>query len=165
MNRCAGAFGHTGPGVWFSPSGSPEAASQHTYTVALDDQVPIKRVDDSKVYWVYPGTELRFDFTEPWNVEERGAFSVTSDVYLAGIQKASQAPKVVVNGRTIDIEKPKGQRKRKLIAINDMEAPKGPWSIVYSSPEDGPFMVVQTLWLGEGDKGDAVVNLSRSQPR
>ena len=56
QGRCAGAFGHTGRFIWFSPTGKKQAAETNQYTLVLNPNFPAPRAGKPPIYWVYPGT-------------------------------------------------------------------------------------------------------------
>lgn len=131
--RCAGAFGHTGRYLWFSPTDDPEAGVSRTYRHQLTDAVPWHRADGEPIYWVYPGTAL--EITLPPE-STRVALTLQS---VRGENDAGRAPEVQGFG-----QRQEADRDRFVATLEATgEAPERVLAV--SSPEDGPYVVITEL--------------------
>jgi hypothetical protein len=140
--NCRGGYRHAGFVVLFSPTGnSPDAVADHDYTIALSHDVPLPRGDDGRpMYWVYPGTTLKFEFDKPWN-SDWGDLAVNLGGRTSG---AAAAPLTL----TIASEAPVTFEGEAVLHKVEPDFPEGPWSITLSSPADGPFVLLNRLTVG-----------------
>ncbi|MCB9676169.1 MAG: hypothetical protein H6737_13695 [Alphaproteobacteria bacterium] len=137
--RCGGAFRHAGTVVLFSTPDTPTLEGREV-GLSLDPRVPLPRGDDGRpMYWVYPGTELsvHLDAWDPaW-----GEAQVTIGALVVGTGDATFAV-----GDTV-------RRAAGAAAIS--EPLNGATGIRVSSPEGGPYVLIDVLTIGNPD--DAVV--------
>jgi hypothetical protein len=123
-------------------------AVQGTWTMALAPEVPLPRSDDRPMYWVYPGTTLTFSFDRGWD-ESWGPLTVRLDarVLHTGTPDAPTPRKdVPATASVLGFEQSSADPR--LGFENTPEPPDGPWTIEVSSPSNGPFVLVETLVVG-----------------
>ena len=147
-NGCSGAFRLQPRFLFLSPFA--EGDVQGRWSVGLAPQQPVRRGDDGLgVFWVYPGTSLTFAFAEGWDASY-GDFAVHLDGRVLRVGRAPKSSaRVEVLGQTARVT---GDR----IAAPDVRPPDGPWSLVVVSPSDGPYVLVESLWVGNEDVGHVV---------
>ena len=140
--NCAGGFRHAGFVVLFSPTGdAPEAVSDHTYRLALSDEVPMPRGDDGRpMYWVYPGTTLTLTFDRGWD-ESWGDMLVD----IAGRTTASEAASPLTVTVADEVFEVDGDD---LVVSTEPDVQADAWSIRIESPADGPYAVLNLLTVG-----------------
>jgi hypothetical protein len=134
--RCADCFLHEGKVATLPRPPSP--VRWH-----LDEAVPQGAVG---VWWVYPGTSLRWEHDAPW----AGAslrVEVTVDVLSSG-QKASTAPVLRVGGRQVELVA-NGERWTGAVALASAGA--GGWAVEVGSPVGGPFVLVERVVVEDAD--------------
>lgn len=140
-DACTGSYRHAGYVFLFSPEDRPENAEKHTYTVQLDPQVPMERGEDKRpMYWVYPGTTLTFSLGSGWDPTWGEA---TLDL-AAKVAGEHLSPAVVSYGET----EIKSDETGLLEISKSADLPNTPFTIDISSPEDGPYLLLNTLTLG-----------------
>lgn len=143
-DACSGAFRHAGHAFLFSPTASPDGAESRTWSLALSDDVPLRRGDDGReMYWVYPGTTLTFELGSGWD-PAWGPLQV----HIAGrIANGSTRPaRVQLDGRAVEL--PSAVRPMPFTVSEVLPPPEGPWTLEITSPEDGPYVILGTLTLG-----------------
>jgi len=131
----AGTYLHRAPGI----SIAKEASGDHTYTLTLDEAIPVRVLADEG-WWIYPGTSLRFDFDQR---PEGGAAHLAVHTFGEGTISATAAEATLAlapAGRWLSGEQP--------------ISGSGPWSVVITSPAGGPFAVVRRLAIE--DSGELV---------
>jgi hypothetical protein len=104
------------------------------------------------MYWVYPGTTLTLSFEGAWD-PSWGELKMD----LAGrVMDIDQAPVTLTAPGFSDELRANGNFDIK----QALEAPTGAWTLEIASPEEGPYVLVDTLTLGNPD--NAVVVTSES---
>lgn len=149
---CGGAFRHQSRFVFLSPFSAHDTDGD--WSVGLVEDQPVRRGDDGLgVYWVYPGTSTTFSFARPWSTED-GEFAVHLDARLLRVGRAprGQAHVEVLGERALGT----GDR----LAAPAVGPPGGPWAVTVASPEDGPFVLVESLWVGNDEVGHVVSPVS-----
>jgi hypothetical protein len=144
QGTCAGAFGHTGRFIWFSPTGEPGDGAKDVYKVALSDRIPVPRVNGEGLYWVYPGTALRFDLPA-WNAEKWGEFSSIVQVQDLRTPRTSGNGVLSFGGVEYPLE-PNGMDRITVEPTGG--APQENWSFEVRSPADGPYLIVHHVGFG-----------------
>jgi len=148
-NTCGGAFRLLPRFLFFSPFVADDVDGD--WVVGLVREQPVRRDSDGLgLYWVYPGTSITFAFAEPWD-DARGDFGVHLDARLLHVGRApASSARVEVLG---EVSEGTGDR---LAAPKIASPPDGPWSVTITSPSDGPFVLVESLWVGNEDAGQVV---------
>ena len=153
---CAGAFRHAGYVFLFSPRGERDAPAQNTYAVALDERFPIPRGDDARpTYWVYPGTTATFRTNVPWDA-------------------AWGKPMLSVGGRALEARDRTASvsstgLEREIDGTGDFEVSGElsrdgePLTIEISSPEGGPYVLIDVLTVGNDDHALVVTSPIRGR--
>jgi len=140
---CTGSYRHAGYVFLFSPEGRPENAEKHKYTIALDPSLPLERGEDKRpMYWVYPGTTLTFEFGRGWD-PSWGAARLDLSARVAGEHISSAV--VTWGENTVETDE-----TGTLTIGQDTELPGEPFSLTIASPEDGPYVLLNTLTMGNG---------------
>lgn len=129
-------------------------------TLRLDDAVPVRSVDPhgplgldgwADLYWVYPGTTLRWTFDAPWR-PPGARYDV--DVELSGVagQRTEDAsttlttPVVTLLGQPVPLVPTEtGWRVHVEVPVTDT-----PWALEVASPAGGPYLLVHTLTFTQG---------------
>ena len=147
--NCSGAFRHAGTVLLFSPTGNAEYGTQAQYSLALDDNVPKTRPDGREIYWVYPNTTLTIaindSFDPSWG---EGTVSIAGALFGAGtpqitVTVADTSTQVTEDRFTVETALP---------------GTKQPWTIEITSPERGPFVLVDLLTIGNTDYAAVVTS-------
>ncbi len=148
VKRCAGAFRHAGNLLQFSPRGHSEAALSRAYRLSLDERVPLPRGDDGRpLYWVYPGTQLEITFTGVWPPDAPPP-EVTAVLKLTG--EAQSSPSVQAHWSQPQLLE--GDTPVVRFPVSP-EALQDGWSLHLYSPLEGPYIVFDTLVLGNASHG------------
>jgi hypothetical protein len=143
QGTCAGAFGHTGPFIWFSPLDDVESPTDRDYELRFASELPVSRIGGEPMYWVYPGTGLRLDF-DGWNEKWGDPELVVQISELRGAKQTGQAA-LFLNDTEYPID-PAGFDR--VTITPTLEFADGEWYLAVRSPEDGPFLVVRHLGVG-----------------
>lgn len=140
LEACEGKFRHSGQLVQFSPAGDASKANGPRYEIRLSPEVPLARGGDGRpMYWVYPGTTLTFD-VDPWQAGW-GAAGLDLAMHLGGEG---------VGAITVTV----GDDTHSLAATSDGTLSLDPTpnaeglTVSIASPADGPYVVLQSLTLG-----------------
>lgn len=145
---CGAAFRHAPVYLFFSPADTPDNVAGN-WTLGLSEELPMKRGGDKHdVYWVYPGTTLTFAFDKAW-AEEWGIPTVTLDarVVYTGTPEAPAAQPG--SPATVEFEGHEATSADNKLGIQEViEPPQGPWTLEIASPSDGPYVLVNTLVVG-----------------
>lgn len=149
--ECGGAFRVQPRYVFFSPS-APDAVGGD-WRVALDERVPVPRAGDGRgMYWVFPGTGLEFRFEGAWR-EEWGDFSVQFDARLLAVGVPDQPRRQPQSPAEVEVL---GERQTALdnrLGLHvDADDPPESWTLTVRSPEHGPWVIVDTLLVGNEDR-------------
>lgn len=149
--ECGGAFRVQPRYVFFSPSAPDQVGGE--WTLALDERVPVPRADDGRgMYWVYPGTALEFSFEGAW-AEEWGPFSVQFDARLLAVGVPEQPRRQPQSPAEVSVL---GQRKtaldNRLGLVVDGTVPPDQWTLTVTTPEFGPWVLVETLLVGNSSR-------------
>jgi hypothetical protein len=131
--NCSGAFRHAGTVLLFSPTDNAQKAIQSQYSLHLDGSLPMTRPDGREIYWVYPNTTLTFVvdglFDPAWG---------EGDVDIAGALFGSGQPLI-----TVDISgTSKEINEDRFTVHSEMPNTKNSWTIQITSPERGPFVLI-----------------------
>jgi hypothetical protein len=155
---CHGAFRHQGRYLFYSPPGTDEGADGLQLSWAEGIAVPDE--EGRPRIWVYPGTELVVRFGDTWNDDAWGPGHVVYDVRLraTGPMGPSHQPSLTL---------PDGSVHRGTTTTwrgsEAFEPPPGPLELRLASPEGGPFLLVESLAIGN-DTHAAVVTSKRHPP-
>ncbi len=150
--ECSGSFRVQPRYIFFSPRSAD--AVEGAWTTVVNPAIPLPRGGDGRpMYWVFPGTTMTFSFSEGWRTEEWGSFGVRFDARLLAVgerglpHRQPQAP--------AEVRVP-GQRKaaldNRLGLVAEGPAPRGPWTIEVASPEHGPWVLIETLIVGNEER-------------
>lgn len=137
--RCGGAFAHFGRELRLSPSDSAEA--DHAYALALSPDLPLRTDAGETAWWVYPGTTLRFTFTEPWP----GAAPPAVHAIVRAVTPGT--PTLRAGGASVDLA---GEAVTRVGAVT-AGSTAGTWTIEVSAPAEGPYTLVEALAVGDGE--------------
>ncbi len=141
--RCGGAFRHAGYLILFSPADDPDATPTQTWSIDLDDRVPMPRGDDGRpMYWVYPGTQLTITTQGAWDPAWGEA-----ELDLVPRVLGTGNWTVTVGGAPLDIPAEKDAPHLHQAIPQD----GGPFTLTLASPADGPYLVLETLTLGNAE--------------
>jgi len=138
-DRCAGAYRHAGARFEFSPTGYVDAVPERTYTIGYDERIAVPRADGRRLFWVYPGTELVFEFEGQW------PNSVPALELVASVKRVGQ-----YNGRAsyqVGWAKPKWIRGPTPVIRASVDPNDKGIRFAINSPVDGPLVVVDTLMI------------------
>ena len=140
-DACSRSYRHAGYVFLFSPDERPENAEKRKYAIQLDPSVPMERGEDKRpMYWIYPGTTLEFAFERGWD-PSWGDVTVDLAAKIAG---EHLSPAVVSWGETTVSTDETGV----LQISQETTLPEEPFSLSIASPEDGPYVLLNTLTLG-----------------
>ena len=146
-NTCSGAFRHAGYTFLFSPTGTVEDGGRRTYTAALASDFPLARGDDERpMYWVYPGTTATFSFSSGWNAEWG-----ESRLAIAGRLIGEGAAGLDAPGLERDLDTPGNFHIAEVI-----EPGAEAFTVEVQAPEGGPYVLIDTLTLGNPDNAVVV---------
>jgi hypothetical protein len=157
QGRCAGAFGHTGRFIWFSPTGDVQAAKDRHYHLEHHSQFPSPRANRSPIHWIYPGTQARVQFHKPWNQEAYGDFGAFLNIQLLGEEEAANGGVTV----RIGAESWPVDTMNWDVYISPEKLPDGPFEIAIESPEDGPYVILHHMTVGPRSRGITVLGQLR----
>ncbi len=144
-DRCTGSFRHAGAELQFSPRGRSEAVTGREYKLSHAAEVPLPRGDDGRpLYWVYPGTQLEFSVVDRWD-PAWGDPTLTLTAKLIGEHTGRPLVELDDVVRTLDGDLPVVEYALRPLQLD------GTWSLRISSPIDGPWIVIDTLTLGNDD--------------
>jgi len=154
---CHGAYVPQSGRIFVSPG--PHKAppwEQRSYTLAVTTDLPVVN-GKAEGWFVYPGTELSFDFAGwPESAGERQV--------RVGLEPlvGSTGGTVSLDGQALALE---ATSERWLQADTTGPAPQGPWNLTVSSPADGPWLLVRHIAIGaDGESVDLVGNDQLMQP-
>lgn len=140
-DQCSGAFRHAGYLFLFSPTGTVDDGGTRSYTLGHAPEFPLPRgEDDRPMYWVYPGTTATFTFTEGWQ-QDWG----TPELTLAG---RTMDP---VDGGTATFTAPGIEQvldDGNFTLTQTLDLGDEGFSLTLSSPKGGPWVLIDTLTLG-----------------
>jgi len=144
---CAGAFRVQPKYVLFSPDAAD--ATDGSWALALDPQLPMPRGGDgAPTYWVYPGTTLTVTFDRGWD-PAWGEFAVSVDARLVPVGTAAlpnAAPAGTARVNVLGETAASGTNRLGLSATPP--APTDEWTLDVSTPADGPYVLVESLVVG-----------------
>jgi hypothetical protein len=145
---CTSSYRHAGYAFLFSPNDRPENGEKNKYSIALDPEVPMLRGEDKRpMYWVYPGTTLTFAFAHGWD-PSWGLVKVDMSAKIAG---EHMNPAVISwDETTIETD-----QTGTLELSQETTLPEEPFTLSIASPTDGPYVLLNTLTLGNA--GNALV--------
>lgn len=158
QSRCAGAFGHTGRFIWFSPNGQVKDALNKEYRLELHQGFPSPRANRTPVYWIYPGTQARIEFHKPWPHEAYGDFGFTLDIQLVG-EYLEESGGVTVR---IGDESWKVDSANWAVYLTPEKLPEGPFEILVESGENDAYAIIHQLTVGPRSKGITVLGHPRN---
>ncbi len=149
---CSKAFRHAGWAFLFSPEAAAENAEKHTWSISLDDQVPILRGEDNRpMYWVYPGTTLTFTAARAWD-PAWGAMEV--DVVT---RQVSEGPPVTVTVAGQPVSVPEDKDTAHLHVGLD-PIPAAPLVVTVTAEATGGYVVVDTLTIGNAENAAVITS-------
>jgi hypothetical protein len=160
---CKFSFRHQPRYLFFSPASSVDnIAGEWTLRLAAD--VPLARGDDREMYWVYPGTRLDFEFGSGWDTETLGEMKVTLDarlLYVGTHESPTPRPGAPATASFLGIESSSNDPKLGFEQVPP--PPDAPWTLSLVSPADGPYILVETLVVGN-DQNSLVVTAATGGP-
>jgi hypothetical protein len=159
QGRCAGAFGHTGRFIWFSPKGNVKDALKNEYQLTLHPAFPSPRANRAPVHWVYPGTQARVKFNRSWPKDLYGDFGFNLDIELIG--DAAETSEVTVR---LGEESWSVDTTNWGVYLQPEQLPEGPFEIVVESPENGAYAIIHHLTVGPRSRGLSVLGQPRNNP-
>jgi hypothetical protein len=149
---CRFSFRHGPKYVFLSPDGAVDAIGG-TWSLGLDDAVPLPRGGDGRpMYWVYPGTTLTFELGAGWDEDRWGPLAVTVDarvVYVGTPEEPSPKPGAPVTVTFLGFEQ--SGRDKVFGLKHEPDPPDGPWTIEVVSPPGGPYVLLDTLRVGNDE--------------
>lgn len=154
---CKFAFRHQPKYLFFSPQGD-DANVDGAWEMRLSDELPLARADDSDAYWVYPGTTLTFTVDKGWNADLWGQLKVQLDarlMYVGTPEEPAPRPGAQATVAFLGVEESGGDPR--LGFESTPEPPDAAWTIDVTSPSDGPYVLIETLVLGNADHALVVV--------
>ena len=161
QGRCAGAFGHTGRFIWFSPTGDAESAKTRQYRLDHHPQFPSPRANRTPLHWIYPGTQARVQFNKTWETEVYGDFGVFVDIQLIG-EAAPESGDVRV--RIGDQSWPVDSMNWAVYLIPE-QLPDGPFEVTVESPTDGVYAILHHMTVGPRSRGITVLGQPRDNKK
>ncbi|MEQ1501160.1 MAG: hypothetical protein ABMB14_02970 [Myxococcota bacterium] len=148
---CRFSFRHQPKYLFFSPLDTVDNIAGD-WTIALSPEVPLARGDDREMYWVYPGTTLTFTFSSGWDAEKWGEMKVDLDARLLYTGTAAEpAPRPGASATVSFLGVEESGEDNRLGFSRTPEPPDGAWTLDITSPSDGPFVLVETLTIGNDD--------------
>lgn len=154
---CKFSFRHQPKYLFFSPQGD-EGNVDGAWEMHLSDEVPLARADDSDAYWVYPGTTLTFTIDKGWSADQWGELKVQLDarlMYVGTPEEPSPRPGAQATVAFLGVEE-SGSDPR-LGFESTPEPPDSAWTIDVTSPSDGPYVLLESLVLGNTEHALVVV--------
>lgn len=149
---CSNAFRHAGWAILFSPESGPENAEKHTYSLALDPEIPSVRGEDNRpMYWVYPGTTVTLTAARAW---DPGWGTLEVDLVLRRVDDGVP-PKVSIGGQAAEVPDDKDAAHLH-VAFDPI--PAEPLVIEISAPSNGAYTVIETLTIGNADTAAVVTS-------
>lgn len=124
--------------------------------VHLSDEVPMEVPgEELPAYWVYPGTTLRFTFDQPWPHDPED-FRLFLLGHVFGPDRLGQ-PVVRVGSEesALQVLGMRGWLSRPY----EVPQGEGPWTLDVEVPEDGPWLLIQNLAVGDAPHTSHVVGL------
>ena len=147
---CAGAYRHAGFLFLFSPSQTQEIG-ERVFSISLAEDIPYARGEDQRpMYWVYPGTTLNITLDQPWD-ETWGEMKL--DLSGRVLDQLEAQATLTAGSFSQDISGGAFQISEEITA-------DGPLTISITSPENGPYLVLSLLTIG--NPGNALVVTSQS---
>jgi hypothetical protein len=142
---CTGSVWSTEEGtIQYSP-----VAKNDRITLSLSEDVPQIGPDGEELYWIYPGTSLKFDFDQGWNGPEE-AF----EIYVIGNAFGEGDPlEVRVDGTSYPLT---NQGERHWVSAHP-PAPKQAWTLEIASPQTSKWMMVQNVAIGMKPKTQIIL--------
>jgi hypothetical protein len=149
--NCRGAFRHQPRFVFFSAADAVDNVGG-SWALQLSEEVPLPLGNDGEAHWVYPGTELRFAFDAGWRAEAWGPMRVTVDARLLYVG-SPEAPDALGSGeaRIAFLDLDRSGSDPRLTLTHTPPNPDQPWVLTVSSPADGPYVLIDTLTLGNDE--------------
>lgn len=152
--NCRFAFRHAGFLIMFTPDGKPASAHGKTYTVALDSAFPLQRGDDGRdLFWIYPGQTATLSLSKGWN-PDWGSLSVDLDARLVYVGKTNSAP---ATASVLGVDE-KSARPRLGMSAQIETPPSDAFEVTIASPGDGPYVLIETLTLGNAQHAVVVTS-------
>ena len=154
---CKFSFRHQPRYLFFSPANAVDNIAGE-WTMKLADEVPLARGDDREMFWVYPGTTLTFTFGSAWDADAWGEMKVNLDarlLYVGTPESPTPRPGAQATASFLGIEESSDDPRLGFEQV--VPAPDGPWTLALTSPSDGPYILVETLVVGN-DQHSLVVS-------
>jgi hypothetical protein len=159
---CKFSFRHQPRYLFFSPANAVENIGGE-WTMKLATDVPLARGDDRAMYWVYPGTTLSFTFSRGWDSDAWGEMKVSLDarlLYVGTPEAPTPRPSSPATASFLGAEESSDDPRLGFEHVP--EAPDGPWTLDITSPSDGPYVLVETLVIGN-DQHSLVVSAATGE--
>lgn len=154
---CKFSFRHQPRYLFFSPANAVDNTGGE-WTMKLATDVPLARGDDREMYWVYPGTTMTFTFSKGWDADTWGEMKVSLDarlLYVGTPETPTPHPSVSATASFLGVEESSDEPRLGFETVP--EIPDGPWTLDLTSPSDGPYILVETLVIGN-DQHSLVVS-------
>lgn len=134
-SACLGLYAQPARYMLFSPRDitSPEALGDRRFEVSFSEALPLDAPGGGPVWWVYPGTQVRLSVPD-----DLGDLDVIVSARLALFGEGG-APRLWLDR---DSEALVGGTST--VTLEGVVAGGG-WNVGVSSPEDGPFVVIERL--------------------
>jgi hypothetical protein len=163
LQTCSGAYAHSGARLHFTPSaGGGEASFQADF----DPSLPVEVSGIPAVWWVWPGTSIRFHGDDPWD-PAAGALRVRAQAAMFG--PVAVPAQVGMGDLWVDFV-PNPDLARDPVTAHDQVAdlsgptPAGPWTLEIRSPPGGPLFAIRRLSFGDGDAEDVLIGGEAARP-
>lgn len=145
---CKFSFRHQPRYLFFSPADSVEEAGG-LWEMQLSDLIPLPRSDEREMYWIYPGTTAVFRFKAPWKQEDWGPLQVEIDARVLQVGSPEAPNALGTKEALVSVlgheERSAGPKLGFAIAPDPTDQP---FTLEVSSPEGGPFVLLETLIVG-----------------
>ena len=149
--ECSGAFRVQPRYIFFSPRTADAVGGPWSLTV--DEAIPLERGGDGRgMYWVFPGTALTFQFDRGWDASW-GQLEVRLDARLLAVgvpEHPKRRPQAPAEVEVLGLRE-SALDNRLGVAITP-EPPDASWSLTVRSPEGGPWVLLESLVIGNDDR-------------
>ena len=153
---CLGLYRHRSKQVAIAPSGDPQDALDHTYTLGLSPDLP-QVAEGSEAWWVYPGTTLTLRFEGFPDQARKQAL----ELWLEPLAGDGARVAVLLDGEALTPTR----RGRLLRVATSRKAPKGAWTLEIRSPDSGPYALLRYLRVRDGERtADVIGSRDRIEP-
>lgn len=161
---CKFSFRHQPKYLFFSPANAVDNIAGE-WTLKLAKEVPLARGDDREMYWVYPGTTLTFSFGKGWDADTWGEMKITLEarlLYVGTPDAPTPRPGAEATASFLGVEESSDDPRLGFEQVAD--PPDGPWTLELTSPLDGPYILVETLVVGNDQHALVVTAATGGSP-